>query len=499
MRQFLLFALFFLFNIAPVPLYAGKPGTSASNGKKALVELGRDINYILKNTRLKRSRIGIEVYSLWKQEDLFTINKHKLLTPASNMKVITSAAALHYLKPGYVFKTEMSTDGDVRDGHVYGNLYIKGYGDPSLTREEIWKMVQVLKGKGIRFIHGDVVGDDSYFDDKVLQNSWGGKKRSMKYVGEISSLSANFNTIIVHYEPGYKIGQKAHVWLEPETSFVKLKNKSLTRSRRKRFTLNVSGINKGYITAVGSVPSNYPHKTSLRRVKNVSMFATTLFYDFLSRVGFEILGKPRLGIASCENKMLHTHVSKDISEIISGMNKHSNNFTAEQILKTMGANIKGVPGTFENGISVLHDFVEVIGGNTGELQTSDGSGLSKMDLLSPNIIVRTLEYMHDSPICAPEFISSLPIAGVDGTLKTRLMYDLTKRKVRAKTGTISSVSSLSGFLYTRDAEPLAFSMIMNGFRVSGESVHLIQDKICYILSNFSRFDGSADDTRNSEK
>jgi len=498
MRPILFFVLFFLFSSFPA-FSAGNPAKSTPDGEKALLELRRDIKYILKNTRLKKNRMGIEVYSLWKQEDLFKINKNKLFTPASNMKVITSAAALYYLKPGYVFKTEVSTDGDVMDGHVYGNLYIKGYGDPSLTREEIWKMVQVLKGKGIRFIHGDVIGDDSYFDDKVLQDSWGGKKRSMKYVGEISALSANFNTIIVHYEPGYKIGRRAHVWLEPETSFVKLRNKSLTRSRRKRFTLNVSGINKGYITAVGSVPSNYPHKTSLRKIKNASVFATTLFYDFLSRGGIEILGKPSLGIASCENKMLHTHVSKDISEIITGMNKYSNNFTAEQILKTMGANIKGVPGTFKNGIEVLHDFVEVIGGNASELKVFDGSGLSKMDLISPNTIVRTLEYMHNSPVCAPEFIVSLPIAGVDGTLKTRLVYDLTKRRVRAKTGTINSVSSLSGFLYTRDKEPLVFSMLMNGFRVSGESVHLIQDKICYILSNFSRFDGSSDDTRNSEK
>jgi len=481
------FAIFFILLNFSHPAF-GNPYRFLPDGKNAVKELKHDINAILKNTLLKKNKMGIEVYSLWKKEDIFELNKNKMFTPASNLKIITAASALFFLKPEYVFKTEISTNGKFSNGHIYGNLYIKGYGDPFLTREEVWKIAQALKGKGVRFIHGDIIGDSSYFDKKVLPDSWGNKKRAMKYGGEISALSANFNTIIVNYEPGEKANTRPHIWLEPETSFVTLNNKALTRSRRKRFTLNISGIRKKRVVASGSIPLRFPSRSSLRKVSNAPLFATTLLYDLLSRGGVDILGKPRTGIASCENKIVYTHSSRKLSSIIMGMNKFSNNFIAEQILKALGAKIKGNPGTFENGVLVLRDFIDKIGGDVKKIRAFDGSGLSRKNLISPNNIVRTLEFMHNTPTYSPEFMSSLPIAGVDGTIKKRLMFNLTRRNVRAKTGTINHVSALSGYLSTRDGEPLAFSMLMNGFRVSEESVQLIQDKICYILANFSRFD-----------
>ncbi len=467
-----------------------KTSKNLPKGEVAIDALENDIRYIIKNTRLKMKDLAIEVYSLWKDEYILAINKDKMLTPASNLKIITSSAALFYLKPEYSFKTEISTDGKLKGEHLYGNLYIKGYGDPSLTREEIWKIVQTLKGKGIKFIHGDIVGDDTYFDSQVFPARWGGKKRAMKYGGEISALSANFNTIIVNFESGDKVGAKPRIWLEPETSFVSLVNKSVTRKRSKRYTLNISGINNGKIVAKGGVPFRLKHKTSLRKVTDAPLFTVTLFYDLMKKMGIEVLGSPRKGLAHCENKLILKHSSKPLSYILAGMNKFSNNFTAEQILKTLGAEVKGAPGTFEKGIEVLNNFIESIGGDSAKIRVFDGSGLSKDDLISADNIVKVLKYMHNSPIYAPEFISSLPVAGIDGTTEKRLMFGLTKRKIRAKTGTINNVSSLSGFLYSKDGEPMAFSMIMNGFRVSEESVQLIQDKICYILSNFSRFDNS---------
>ncbi len=450
-------------------------------------ELKSQIDKLIQSKTLKRAGVAVEVYSISRGASLYSHNADKPLMPASNMKLITTATALKQLGPDYRFPTLIATDSIPEQGIVKGNLYIKGFGDPFLVYEELWKLTHHLAMKGLKQIKGDVVADDSYFDDerwgsdwKISGNRW--------YEAQIGALSFNFNTIEVDVEPGESSGSPLTAWLNPTTSYVQLVNRGRTVAKgNKRPAVNqVLENGQHKIIISGNMGISARPRTVWRTVKNPAMYTATVFRDYLLREGVKIDGEVRIGKVPATAHELYTHKSKPLALIIRGLNKMSNNFTAEQILKTLGAEKHGSPGTAGKGLDVVRRFLSEVGVNGQGLELVDGSGLSRNNRLTTKAITRVLAYMYNDFSLRPEYLASLAVAGVDGTMDGRLNNSSAQGMIRAKTGRIRGVAALSGYVATKEGEILAFSMLMNNFKTSIENVQKLQDKICLKLMNLSR-------------
>ncbi len=449
-------------------------------------ELKSKIDKLIQSKALKQADVAIEVYSISRGERIYSHNAEKALMPASNMKLLTTATALKQLGAGYSFPTLVAADTGLRQGIVAGNLYIKGFGDPFLVYEEMWKLTHHLAMMGLSEVKGDVVADDSYFDDqrwgadwKISGNRW--------YEAQIGALSFNFNTIEVNVMPGEASGKPLIAWLNPATSYVKLVNRGSTvaKGNRRPGVDQVLENGQHKIIVSGNMGLSAKTRTAWRTVRNPTLYTATVFRDYLQQEGVKIDGTVRSGKVPTTAHELYTHKSKPLALVIRGLNKMSNNFTAEQILKTIGAEEKGSPGTAEKGLEVVRSFLSTIGVSEQGLRLVDGSGLSRGNRLTPKAIIQVLVYMYNDFSLRPEYLASLAVAGVDGTMGDRLNNSSAKGMLRAKTGRIHGVAALSGYIATKEGEILAFSMLMNNFKTGIENVQKLQDRICLELMNLT--------------
>ncbi len=468
-----------LFLISANPTYA--------QPKDKLAQLTSQMEKILQSPPLKKAKVGIRVVSMSDGEQIFSRRPELPLMPASNMKILTAAAALARLGTDYRFRTGVYGDDYIRRGQLAGNLYLKGFGDPFLVWEEMVKIARYLQGLGLKQVKGDLVADDSFFDSKRSGNGWDKKRPPYWYNAPLGALSVNFNTVEVNIAPGRHKGSPLTVWLNPATNFFKLDNKGLTSRRTQKLQLAYQE-HKGQPTLVvrGYLPMGSSPQTYYRAVGDPPRYAATVFRDLLKLWGVKISGQVRLGTTPGKAKELYLHKSKPLGLILRGLNKYSNNFTAEQLLKTMGAELKGTPGTAEKGLEVVKEFLQSQKIDSGSLTLVDGSGLSRQNRLTAGTISEVLAAVYHNFKWQPEFMASLPLAGVDGTLEKRLEGNDTSRHLRAKTGRIKGVAALSGYLNTKDKETWAFSMLMNDFDTSIEQIQELQDNLCRLMINFSR-------------
>jgi D-alanyl-D-alanine carboxypeptidase/D-alanyl-D-alanine-endopeptidase (penicillin-binding protein 4) len=445
------------------------------------------IDKLINSASLKQAQTAIEVFSISRNEVLYAYHPNDALIPASNMKLITTAAALTHLGPDYRFATMIAADPPPRQGVVEGDLYIKGFGDPFLVYEEMWKLTHHLAMKGLKRVKGDIVADDTFFDEQRWGTGWQ-IKGNRWYEAQIGALSFNFNTIEVNVEPGGQPGSPLTAWLNPTTSYVKLVNKGRTATKVSK-RLRVTQVPEGkqhQIVVSGNLTPNAKTRTVWRTIRNPALYTATVFRDYLQQEEIKIEGRVRQAQMPQNAHKYYIHYSKPLALIIRGLNKMSNNFTAEQILKTLGAEIKGPPGTAKKGLEIVEDFLKKSGVDLKRLTLVDGSGLSRDNRLSPHAINRVLVHMYNDFSLRAEYMASLAVAGVDGTLNGRFNNTNAIGKIRAKTGRIRGVAALSGYIFTKQGELLAFSMLMNNFRTSTEQVQKIQDKICLELVNFER-------------
>ena len=221
-------------------------------------------------------------------------------------------------------------------------------------------------------------------------------------------------------------------------------------------------------------------------VNNPSLYAATSFQDALEQMGIEVDGQAILGEVPAKSKRIAVYASESLARIICDSNKVSNNFVAEQLLKTLGAEALGKPGTTEKGLQVVAEFLEEVGIPHDAYALENGSGLSRNNRISPEQLVTLLTFMYEHFGVRSEFMASLAVAGVDGTLRKRLQDTQAERRLRAKTGTLTAVSCLSGYAASQDNEVFAFSIMMNGYSSGGYAVQEIQNTIGLLLTEFYR-------------
>ena len=440
------------------------------------------IDEILSDSLLNRGMVGIRIISAETGKLLYEKNSDKLFPPASNMKLITTAGALLSLKPEYRFRTIILKDGKLNGDTLKGNLLLKGYGDPMIDVETLSQFARILKRKGIHIILGNIVFDDSYFDTVPYGKGWMWDDLKYDFSAPISGLSLNKNTYSIYLKPGANKQDPVIVNVFPTTRFIEIKNYALTAEEDNiSLTTNFSnGHNVVIIKGTLSIHSSPRQFTC--PVKKPALYTATVFAEKLREIGIEINGKIKKISNENFTDTLFIHYSEPLFKMLYDMDKQSSNFIAETVLKTIGAEIASAPGTTDKGIKEIEKFLKEKKIIKRKFLEKDGSGLSRYNLITPHQITSLLFYMYHKFEFAPEFLTVLPTGGIDGTLRRRMKEGILKRKVRAKTGTMTGISTLSGYCITNNGKVLIFSIMMKDYIATPSHIRNIQDKLLRTLT-----------------
>ncbi|MBF8295867.1 MAG: D-alanyl-D-alanine carboxypeptidase/D-alanyl-D-alanine-endopeptidase [Bacteroidetes bacterium] len=447
-----------------------------------------DIDRVLSDSIFVPARPSIKIVSLDKKEVLYERESKLLMRPASNMKLLTSSTALRVLGKDYKFKTSVLADTTAKDSILSGNLYIKGYGNPDLTTSDLDTLAAQVQANGIRAIEGSVFADVSFFDDLYWGYGWNWDDEPYSYAAFISPLAINNNCVKVSVTPGQSVGDSVKVVVDPQTSYVSVLNKASTVRDTVIRPLNVTRLFKDRLNTILVEGEMLLSANPVERQISVwkpELYAATLFTEALQQRGIAVDKGASIGTAPVFAREIAAHF-QGLDSAVTNLNKVSDNLSAELILKTLGTTNGAAPGSAQGGVYAVHRFLNTLGIDTTKFIMADGSGLSFYDLLTTGMIIQLLEGMTWQGDIFPLFHQSLPIAGVDGTLRSRMKRTPAEGNLRAKTGTISGVSSLSGYVQTLDGELIAFAMTMQNFIYPTRLYQRAQDKIGALLAGFSR-------------
>ncbi len=461
-----------------------------SSSGKAVTEINRILKkeirvFPAKNVAISVRKIKTGRLKFQHHGDLF-------LNTASNVKLITGLVSLGILGPEYRFITELYSDNRPRQGFVEGPLYIKGYGDPVLTEERIWLIAKQLKLKGVWGIKGPVIIDNLFFDRHKRNPFNQIIFTSDPYNAETNALSLNFNSLSFTILPGKKILDKAVIKPNWQVKGLRVVNKIKTthpfRGEVPDLRFNIVRLNEkeNVIVFKGRIPINYPkpHQEYVN-ITHVSDYFGKALVSLLLKEGITLQNKHIIQgeVDVSQSFLLHTHHSEALDRIVRKMNKYSNNFIADQLTKSLDALTNAPPGTFRGGTSLLTEYLKKTVGLPKEVIINSGSGLSYKNRLSANYLTNILVYTWNHFPVASEAISSLSISKVDGTVKSRFKGTKTERLFRVKTGMLSRTQALSGFVYTKGGEVLAFSIIADQIKSPAWKARDFIDKLATLLTN----------------
>ncbi|MBP7844744.1 MAG: D-alanyl-D-alanine carboxypeptidase/D-alanyl-D-alanine-endopeptidase [Proteobacteria bacterium] len=427
--------------------------------------LQKRLSFIFKDPELKGMKIGVEVFSLSRQESLYETNKEEALSPASTIKMLTALVALKRLGPNFTFETQVLYDGKLNGGVLQGDIYLKGGGDPHLVSERLYLLVQALKRWDLRKITGNIIVDDSTFDSIHLDENRIPTETDRAYNAPVSGLNFNYNTTTVYFRPADKVGAPPKVYVDPDTGYIDIVNKATTSKRGSAYRLVASRLkdkNGDKIIIQGSIPLGIGEQRTFFNITKPSVYAGRAFKYYLEREGVSVGGNTILQKATpSDAKSLYSFRSLPLRDIVILMNKYSNNFIADTLVKTLGREFKSKPGTTDKGLEVIREEATRIGINYGPFKVVSGSGLTRINRMSAHQFIQLLNAAYLDFDVLPELLSSFPIAGKDGTLEKRMKGTEAFGKLRAKTGTIDGVSTLVGVVQSKGGEMLAFSVLIN--------------------------------------
>lgn len=432
---------------------------------------------------IARGNVSMMVMSLSDGKSLYEHNPDLAVNPASNVKLVTAAAALHELGPDFTFKTEFYADSGVRGGRLK-NVWIKGYGDPMLVTEELEAIATRMRAGGLRGIDGDIHVDDSYFDRNPLL-SYDADSSEQVFSIVTGPLSCNFNSVVVKACPGIKPGDRPVITTEPSLHRSTLKNRAVTTGRGRASIKAGMEESSGTITVQGNMPRSLPEYSVRRGVNDPGLFTGSAIIGTLASKGIEVRGVVKRGAVPAGAVPVYTHESPPLKEILKGMGKFSNNFIAEQILKTLGAVEFHPPGTTQKGVAVLENYLRSLGIPASSFLLDNGSGLSRRTRMTARQINKILLDIYRTR-WKDDWMSALSIAGVDGTLKRRMRGSPLMGHIFAKTGTLNHVHALSGYvIHDGSLTPgrnLVFSFLFNNVPASPDKLAKFEEKLLQTLS-----------------
>jgi len=425
----------------------------------ALLYAQVDISRTLASPKLNAGRTSVVVADAASGSVITQHMPDLALNPASCAKILTSLTALKTLGPDFRFKTVFASDRKPRDGTI-GTLYVKGYGDPSLVNEELLKLGAHLRAFGIRRITGGIVIDNSFFDGFDYPRKGGNAGRA--YTAPTSALAVNFNSVGVEVAPT-RSGRRSKVELKPPIDVYSVRNRVTTGGRTRLGVVMGGGSDGRTITASGRISSRVQPAVIWRSISEPVEYAGAVIAYQFRQAGIEVTGPVRSGRMPSGAHVVAEQFSRPLSEIVYDMMKLSTNFVAEQITKTLGAAVHGAPGSTAKGVRAIGDYLVSIGVPRGEIVLENGSGLSALSRISASQLVRVLIAAYNDELVRDEFVESLSILGVDGTMRswTKMAPELAGI-VHAKTGTLDGVSTLAGYVPMSGSRVAAFAILANG-------------------------------------
>jgi D-alanyl-D-alanine carboxypeptidase/D-alanyl-D-alanine-endopeptidase (penicillin-binding protein 4) len=384
------------------------------------------------------------------------------LVPASTMKLLTSACALDALGPAFRFRTAFLADAAPdASGSVRGSLYVRGAGDPALDAERLWAAVRELAAVGVKRIGGDVVVDESLFENAGWPASWPGNLRPSPYNAPQGALALAWDATEVVVLPGPGRGAPARVTTSPLRAATPVVSRATTGSSTDLVVFLQDGSEgRAQIVVNGTIAAgSAPYRTWIHLGPPGPAVAAALA-ELLREAGIELKGRPRTGRAPGGAVLLLEHESPALGEIVAGVNKPSSNFGAEMLTRALDAYTGGAPGSTAGGTRRIGACLAAWGVRSEGLALADGSGYGRANRLTAESLVGVLLAARCRPAWRAEFEASLARAAEDGSLRNRLP-DL-RGRVRAKTGTLNGVSGLAGFAVDRYGRELAFAILLNG-------------------------------------
>ncbi len=465
---------------------------------------------------------GVRIESLSRKEVLFKQLSEKNFIPASNQKLLTVAAALTYLDTAFCYSTSVFARGSLvrtpdNIAVLNGDLIVTSDGNPCLSGR--WLQPEVpdnpsptkffeavadsLLKAGISVIKGNLIGDDSAFEISQTSQDWFGgdgdyatglewDDLSYGMAAPISALSFNENSILVQAFPADTVGKPPVIVLTPATGFVSIQNNAVTSAKNARRTLMITrAIGTNTIVISGELPITQKRGYSEKiAIEKPAMYFLTVLTETLSQKGIRIEGEirrklPHENFARDSLRLIARYTSPPLIEILSYLQKESSNYLSEQVLRTVGAAYQGgSKGSLEAGLQAIRKVLSMAGVKFDEFLGFDASGLSRKNRISPDAIVSLLRWLYNSNKFET-FLKTLAIAGYDGTLIDRLRKTAAEKRIFAKTGYLSGVRTLSGYLYGENGEWFAFSLMAMNFTQARRNIEELQDKVLETLANFA--------------
>lgn len=485
----------------------GTPGTTSRNAPRSVprtaAELRSSIEEIARQPALERGFFAIKIVSLDTGQLIYEQSANKLFRPASNMKLYTVAAALDRLTPDYHFMTSVYAKEKPDDGKIKGDLTVYGRGDPSFAARfndgDYFKGINDLADRivaaGVKRIKGDLVGDESWFNGAPLGSGWEWEDLQWSYGAAVSALTVNDNAIDLVIKAGDKVGAPVTITSGPPATFMIIANRATTGARGSKSDLQIyRGLGANTLEISGSMPLGDKDFLGGAAIPNPALAFVTMLREALVKRGVKIDGRVRTldarSMTSVPAPLQQVEIasiqSPPFSLIAAHTLKPSQNLYTEIILRTLGKlnTISPSQTNEEAGLIVVRNFLRQAGASESDLALNDGSGLSRNDMITANATVQLLTFMSKHRYFA-QFRDALPIAGVDGTLRLRMKGTAAEGNVRAKTGSLSSVASLSGYVTTAGGEHLVFSMMLNNYPDASAVRRDSIDAIAVLLASFA--------------
>ncbi len=451
------------------------------------------IDEILSAPTLAHAKVSIAVMDPESGKLLYAKNEKTGLNAASNVKIVTEAASLALLGPEFRWKTTVlgaaATEGGkaISAGELRGDLYVKTSGDPTLSTQDLNELAAGLAASGLRKVRGALVVDTSAFDGATVPPAFEQKNDSAAFRAPSSAASLNENAITVIVTPAAAAGAPARVVLDPASAAVALSG-TVTTATKGPAVLKVETADAGggltRVTVAGRVLLGSEPRVLQRRVVSPETYFAQTFKQVLAKRGIVIDKAPRMDHAPKDGlRVLASHESPPLAVVVQDMGKRSINFAAEQLLRTLGAETLGRPGTWQKGLESVAHYLEGIGIPRATYVMKNGSGLYDSNRFSSDQMVLVLRAAMRDFRMASEFLASLAVGGADGTLAHRMTGSASERYVRAKTGTLTNVSCLSGIAGAPGNKPLIFSILMNDVP-SPVAARAAQDRITSVLVAF---------------
>jgi D-alanyl-D-alanine carboxypeptidase/D-alanyl-D-alanine-endopeptidase (penicillin-binding protein 4) len=446
--------------------------------------LERRLDAMLGDARLASASMGALVVETEAGKVLYERDADRALMPASNMKLVTSVTALRFLGVGFRYSTALCAEGAPDgQGRLTGSQYLRGSGDPTLTHEDLDALAAQLAETGLKRIAGDIVADASCFPGAPLGLGWPWNDETYAYSAQISGLSVDSNAVRAEIIGGSKPGEPCALVLTPPSDHLTLSPECVTGPADTRkpglFRRRASNV----VAATGPIPAG-GRVAGVVTMEEPDLYAAKLLQQCLTDHSIVVEGACRRGRTPPAAAPLVTHESRPLGDILALMNVSSDNGIAEGLLRTIPL-ARGRPGTASEATKMVEEWLPQIGVGVRPLRLCDGSGLSRLDLLTPRAIVGLLRHAATHTEVREPFVASLPVAGQSGTLARRMRDTPAVGRVRAKTGSLWGVSALSGYVAGDDECALTFSVMVNNYTCGTSAVRELQDRVCVALVRYA--------------